>query len=253
MNGTASHPNDPTVSTTKLIYNTKAQKQKYQVQIYRFKLLFRPATIDLYLSDLNHQALLLANLNNANESNGRYAPRIVFTDQPSLFDFKFVRLTGDCETDEPVGSTERLGVTGVQLVDEKANEQTNERVDQTSDRSMLYAKVERNDEKDVLSEQLSKEVTSELSNVLIGISRGELSDELGGTQANFCFTCMPNLVYLIVYSVLAVVLVSLVALAVVFLSKRRYNTLIGEDPSGCTFKRKLNNIQFNIKKTMQTM
>lgn len=278
---------------TKLIYHTVAQKRKYQIQIYRFKLIVRQSAIDLYLSDLNHQALLLANLNNANESNGRYAPKIVFTDQPSLFDFKFIRLTGgDCKdigsladslnkmsSSERIDSLDRIESIGVQMADEdQPGEKTGDRPNNV-ERLYEQAGTELTEEQSVLSEQMSKELSKELNNVnqLIGHPRTERPaadrtanrpnvqlnvalnasafDDLKSTSEPseaLCFTCAPNLIYLIVFIVLAVVLVSLFALVVVFLGKRRYNTLIGgEDQSDCRFK--WNNIQFNIKKTMQTM
>lgn len=87
-----------------------------------------------------YRTLLLANLNNANESNGRYAPRIVFTDQPSLFDFKFIRLgsckedgspesSSDSSSERTVDSLDRIESIGVRMADEEHD------ADKTGDQS----------------------------------------------------------------------------------------------------------------------
>ena len=251
-----------TILQSKLIYQPIQIKRKYQIKVFRFELIFKHSTIDLFSSDLIHQGLLHVQWSKANESM-KLVPNVLFTDQPSLFDFKFIDSVqcderrspspGD-QTDAPIHGS--IG----ELVDQRNDGQVhkpdsksvedgalkNGRIKSNDGEPLKYTKSELVDGEPLKDVELSKIVNAPNHR-----SNGDQSASQATETKLECTTlaCSP-IIYLIVFIVLAVLMILSALLA--FLTKKRYNTLIADEQSS-GLKSKLNNIQFNVKKAIQTM
>lgn len=268
----ATNANSRSTIEPKLIYNAISIKEKrFPIHLFTFQLILtKENTMNLYLSDLKHQALLLADSIKIDEFNGISKLKVVLSDQPSFFDFKFVNAGATCsqlnkeatniqlkkENDKDVASSK-------DMINDKEIESNFEKVDM-----ILTSKPQATTKDDTILADFQKEIKQELRKEMNDLADWNV-DKIAFKQQNtnevnltneYCTILSCNLIINLVVSIGLILILIVSTLAIFLGTSKRYSTyntpLIEsdtEDQSKCFFKRKINNIQFNIKKTIQTI